>query len=86
MLTAAFGAFSSVVASSLDQGQVAASYLNVGADYRIERIGIGSLDAALTPAAISGVEAVAPVFLTCPPPSPAHRASGARSSSTRSTR
>ena len=60
MLTAAFGAFSSVIASSVDRGQVAASYLDVGADYRVERIGIGVLPASLDPAAIPGVEAVAP--------------------------
>ncbi|MGZ6300150.1 MAG: FtsX-like permease family protein, partial [Candidatus Limnocylindria bacterium] len=60
MLTAAFGAFSSVITSSVDQGQLAASYLNVGADFRIERIGIGALDPSLDPAAITGVEAVAP--------------------------
>jgi putative ABC transport system permease protein len=60
MLTAAFGAFSSVVASSLDRGQVVASYLQVGADYRLERIGAGVLDPSLHPEAIPGVEAVAP--------------------------
>ncbi len=60
MLTAAFGAFSSVVASSVNQGQVVASYLDVGADYRVERIGIGALASSLDPGAIVGVEAVAP--------------------------
>jgi putative ABC transport system permease protein len=59
LLTAAFGAFASVVASSLDHGQVTASYLGVGADYRIEKIeivGLGELD----PTKVPGVEAVAP--------------------------
>ena len=60
LLTAAFGAFSSVIVASVNRGQVAASYLDVGADYRIERIGIGALEAALKPATVSGVEAVAP--------------------------
>lgn len=60
MLTAAFAAFSSVIASSVNQGQVVASYLEVGADYRVERIGIGVLAPSLNPAAIASVEAVAP--------------------------
>ncbi len=60
MLTAAFGAFSAVVVSSVDRGQVAASYLAVGADYRIEKVGIGSLGSSLDPGAIPGVVAVAP--------------------------
>jgi putative ABC transport system permease protein len=60
LLTAAFGAFASVVVSSVNQGQVVASYMDVGADFRIERIGIGALEPSLKPAAISGVEAVAP--------------------------
>jgi putative ABC transport system permease protein len=59
MLTAAFGAFSSVIVSSIDRGQVVASYLDVGADYRIVRIGLGSLAPSLDPAAIAGVEAAA---------------------------
>jgi putative ABC transport system permease protein len=60
MLTAAFGAFSSVITSSVDQGQVVASYLDVGADYRIEKVGIGGLEPSVDPAAIPRVEAVAP--------------------------
>ena len=60
MLTAAFGAFASVVASSVDHGQVAASYLQVGADFRLEEIGIGGLPPSLDPTTIPGVEAVAP--------------------------
>ncbi len=60
MLTAAFGAFASVIVSSIGRGQVVASYLDLGADYRIEKIGIGALAPSLDPAAIPGVEAVAP--------------------------
>ena len=60
LLTAAFGAFSSVIAASLDHGQVVASYLDVGADYRIEKIGIGGLATAVDPKAVAGVQAVAP--------------------------
>ncbi len=63
MLTAAFGAFASVITSTVDRGQVVASYGNVGADYRIERIGLGSLAPALDPASIPGVQAVAPGIL-----------------------
>jgi len=59
MLTAAVGAFSSVIVSSIDRGQRVAPYLDVGADYRIETIGIGALPPSLDPAAIRGVEAVA---------------------------
>jgi putative ABC transport system permease protein len=60
LLTAAFGAFSSVIASSLDHGQAVASYLDVGADYRIDKIGIGGLATAVDPTTVSGVETVAP--------------------------
>ena len=63
MLTAAFGAFASVVASSVDRGQVAASYLKVGADFRVEAAGLGALVPAADPAAIPGVEAVATGFV-----------------------
>jgi putative ABC transport system permease protein len=62
MLTAAFGAFSSVIMSSIDRGQVFASYLEVGADYRIEKIGTGSLGSPQDLAA-SGVAAEAPGIL-----------------------
>jgi putative ABC transport system permease protein len=60
LLTAAFGTFSSVIASSLEHGQVAASYLAVGADFRVEKFGIGALGGTLDAAAVPGVEAVAP--------------------------
>jgi putative ABC transport system permease protein len=60
LLTAAFGAFSSVIASSLDHGQAVASYLDVGADYRIEKIEIGGLATVLDPTKVAGVAAVAP--------------------------
>lgn len=63
MLTAAFGAFSSVIAGSLDRGQAVASYLDIGADYRLQEVGIGVLDPSLDPAKVSGVEAVAPGWI-----------------------
>jgi putative ABC transport system permease protein len=56
---AAFGAFSSVIASSIDHGLVAASYLAVGADYRVDAARGGKLPDPSTLAAIPGVEAVA---------------------------
>jgi putative ABC transport system permease protein len=63
MLTAAFGAFSSVIAGSLDRGQAVASYLDIGADYRLQEVGIGVLDPRLDPAKVQGVEAVAPGWI-----------------------
>jgi len=60
MLTAAFGAFSSVIVTSIDRGQVAASWENVGADYRIEQVNQQALGTRFDPAAVPGVEAVAP--------------------------
>jgi putative ABC transport system permease protein len=59
LLTAAFGAFSSVIASSLDRGQVVASYLDVGADFRIHAVGLGALSPQLKPKDIQSVEAAA---------------------------
>jgi putative ABC transport system permease protein len=63
MLTAAFGAFSSVLASSIERGQVVASAREVGADYRIEVSGLGSLPSLLDPRTVAGVEAAAPAFV-----------------------
>lgn len=63
MLTAASGAFASVVATSIERGQSVASYDDVGADYRVERTDSGALEPSLTravaPGAMPGVEAVA---------------------------
>ena len=59
LLTAAFGAFSSVLASSIDRGQVTASYLDVGADYRIERIGLSAMASLDAVTGTPGVESVA---------------------------
>jgi putative ABC transport system permease protein len=59
MLTAAFGAFASVLATSLDRGQAGASYLSVGADYRIEKTESGRPLPSLDAAAVPGVAAVA---------------------------
>jgi putative ABC transport system permease protein len=58
MLTAAFGAFTSIVGSSLDRGQLVASYREIGADYRLEMIGSNTFT-NVDPASIPGVEAAA---------------------------
>ena len=58
LLTAAFGAFSAVIASSLERGQVVASYRATGADFRVVHVGIGGLS-MLDRTTIPGAEAVA---------------------------
>jgi putative ABC transport system permease protein len=62
MLTAAFGAFASVVTSTVDTGQQVASWENLGADFRIERIGGGPVN-RLDPMKVPGIEAVAGAYL-----------------------
>ena len=62
MLTAAFGAFASVVTTTVDRGQLVASWENLGADYRISRIDGGPVD-RIDPAAIAGVDAVADAYV-----------------------
>ena len=62
MLTAAFGAFALVVTSSIDKGQVDASWREVGADYRVEAPP-GATLAAVDPASVPGITAVAPAFV-----------------------
>jgi putative ABC transport system permease protein len=61
MLTAAFGAFASVVLSSVDRGQEEAAWAEVGADYRIELAGSGQ--GPLGPTEVPGVRAVAAAYL-----------------------
>ena len=63
MLTAAFGAFASVVMSSVDRGQLDASYVEVGADFRIQAVPGGALSRSVEPMTIEGVEGVAPGFV-----------------------
>lgn len=58
LLTAAFVAFASVIVTSLDRGQLVASFQSVGADYRVEQTGTGSVG-VVNPATIDGVEAAA---------------------------
>ncbi|MES1239543.1 MAG: FtsX-like permease family protein, partial [Chloroflexota bacterium] len=59
LLTAAFGAFASVVGTSLDRGQVTASYLEVGADYQLVNALGGVLPPSLDVSKVDGVEAAA---------------------------
>jgi putative ABC transport system permease protein len=59
LLTAAFGAFASTLSASIDRGQVTASYRQVGADFRIERIGLGSMPEVAQVTAVGGVQSVA---------------------------
>ena len=58
-LTVAMGVFASVLAATIDDGQVEASWQEVGADYRIDALPDGSLGAEVDPATLPGVEAVA---------------------------
>jgi putative ABC transport system permease protein len=62
MLTAAFGAFALVVVTSIERGQVEASWRAVGADYRVEAAEGASLE-QLDPATIAGVDRVARSFV-----------------------
>jgi putative ABC transport system permease protein len=58
-LTIAIGVFSSVLSITIEKGQVAASWRDVGADYRIEAASGGALTVRSDLAATPGVEAVA---------------------------
>ncbi|MEP7041381.1 MAG: FtsX-like permease family protein, partial [Chloroflexota bacterium] len=62
MLTAAFGAFASVVLSSIDRGQVQSAWAQVGADYRIE-LAASKEGTAPDVTKIDGVGAVAAAYL-----------------------
>ncbi|HEX6128142.1 MAG TPA: FtsX-like permease family protein, partial [Candidatus Limnocylindria bacterium] len=63
MLTAAFGAFASVVTTTVDRGQLVASWENVGADWTIQRVGGGAVSTLIDPREVEGVEAVAGAFV-----------------------
>jgi putative ABC transport system permease protein len=78
MLTAAFGAFASVVTTTVDRGQLVASWENLGADFRISRIGGGPVARSIDPGQVAGVEAVAGAYVD-------PRASFASSDTTRGT-
>lgn len=59
MLTAAIGAFSSVVVATVDRGQLTASWQEFGADYRVESEGGLPLGPGVDPSVVDGVSAVA---------------------------
>ena len=63
LATAAFSSFALIVMSSLDRGQVDASWREVGADYRVQAPADQNLR-HLDPAAIPGVEAAATAFVS----------------------
>jgi len=63
MLTAAIGAFSSVVVATVDRGQLAASWQDFGADYRVESEGGLQLAPGVDPSVVEGVTAVARGYL-----------------------
>jgi putative ABC transport system permease protein len=62
LLTAAFGTFASIVSSSLARAEEVASYLEVGGDYRLERISSSSFT-TLDPTSIVGIGAAAEGFV-----------------------
>jgi putative ABC transport system permease protein len=63
MLTAAIGAFSSVVVATVDRGQLTASWEELGADYRVESEGGLELAPSVDPSVVDGVAAVAKGYL-----------------------
>jgi putative ABC transport system permease protein len=63
LVTAAFGAFSSVIGSTIDRGLDTSADLSVGADYRIQALSVGALPAPSALAALPGVEVVAPAYV-----------------------
>ena len=77
-LTVAIGVFSSVLAVTVERGQVMASWAETGADYRIDAAGPTGLPDDADLAALPGVEAVATgsvVRTGSLPDEPRHRAS-----------
>ncbi|HET7168083.1 MAG TPA: FtsX-like permease family protein [Candidatus Limnocylindrales bacterium] len=62
-ITVAIGVFSSVIAVTIDRGQVAAAWQEVGADYRIGGPNGGPIDASVDPRPIAGVAAAVPVLV-----------------------
>jgi putative ABC transport system permease protein len=62
-LTVAIGVFSSVLALTIDRGQVIASWQETGADYRLETSSAAGFP-QVDPSQVPGVEAAAPGFVT----------------------
>ncbi len=63
LLSIAISVFSSVMMHSIDVGQINTSWQTVGADFRIDTAGIGSLPSDFTLAQVPAVEATAPASL-----------------------
>jgi putative ABC transport system permease protein len=79
-LTVAIGVFSSVLALTIERGQVLAAWHETGADYRLETSSAAGFPPSADPAAVPGVDAVAPALIMST--SPVRDALGSRSSTT----
>ena len=63
-VTVAIGVFSSVLALTIDRGQVLASWQEVGADYRAESSSGTDFSLAVDPSTVDRVQALAPALVT----------------------
>lgn len=63
-VTVAIGVFSSVLALTIDRGQVLASWQEVGADYHAESPSGTDFSLAVDPSTVDGVQALAPALVT----------------------
>jgi putative ABC transport system permease protein len=63
-MTVAIGVFSSVLEMTIERGQVAASWQEVGADYRLDAVTGSGFAPETDPSVVPGVEAVAPALVT----------------------
>ncbi len=63
-LTVAIAVFASVLALTIDRGQIAASWQETGADYRLAASTEAGFPADIDPSAVPGVEAVAGAIIT----------------------
>ncbi|MGH2477522.1 MAG: hypothetical protein ACRDIL_19895, partial [Candidatus Limnocylindrales bacterium] len=63
-VTVAIGVFSSVIAVTIDRGQIAASWQDVGGDFRVEGTNGGPIAPDVDPRTVAGVEAAAPALIT----------------------
>jgi putative ABC transport system permease protein len=62
-LTVAIAVFSSVLALTIDRGQVAASWQEIGGDYRVESVAGSAVTPDSDVSAVPGVEAIAPALI-----------------------
>ena len=63
-VTVAIGVFSSVLALTIDRGQVLAGWQEVGADYRAASSSGTDFSLAVDPSTVEGVDAIAPALVT----------------------